>query len=170
MRRSGPAVSIRTVPSAIMSIYPQDCQLMLSVVGDGTFPALRASLFMTTIMDNSMMAQNTCLQMCVVGAILSLAQEYLHRFQPGVCRDQSPRPAWQSLAFSNRPVLGGCAWDITAAGPGMIIYPARMIELDVILVASKRPACDRSRYHLRGERPSSHGKGGFAQAPLPARG
>ena len=40
---------------------------MLSVVGDGTFLPFRAALFMTTVMDNSMIAQNTCLQMCVVG-------------------------------------------------------------------------------------------------------
>jgi carbonic anhydrase/acetyltransferase-like protein (isoleucine patch superfamily) len=45
----------------------QGCQLMLSVVGDGTFLPFRASLFMTTIMENSLVAQNTCLQMCVVG-------------------------------------------------------------------------------------------------------
>jgi len=45
----------------------QGCQLMLSVVGDGAFLPFRASLFMTTMMDNSMVAQNTCLQMCVVG-------------------------------------------------------------------------------------------------------
>jgi carbonic anhydrase/acetyltransferase-like protein (isoleucine patch superfamily) len=45
----------------------QDVQLMLSVVGDGTFLPFRAAMFMTTIMDNSMVAQNTCLQMCVIG-------------------------------------------------------------------------------------------------------
>ena len=41
----------------------QGCQLMLSVIGDGAFLPFRASLFMTTLMDNSMVAQNTCLQM-----------------------------------------------------------------------------------------------------------
>ena len=40
---------------------------MLSVVGDGTFLPFRAALFMTTVMENSMIVQNTCLQMCVVG-------------------------------------------------------------------------------------------------------
>ena len=45
----------------------QGCQVMLSVVGDGTFLPFRASLFMTTIMEDSMVAQNTCLQMCVIG-------------------------------------------------------------------------------------------------------
>ncbi len=45
----------------------QDVQLMLSVVGDGTFMPFRSALFMTTVMENSMIAQNTCLQMCVIG-------------------------------------------------------------------------------------------------------
>jgi carbonic anhydrase/acetyltransferase-like protein (isoleucine patch superfamily) len=45
----------------------QGCQLMLSVVGDGAFLPFRAALFMTTLMDNSMVAQNACLQMCVIG-------------------------------------------------------------------------------------------------------
>ena len=45
----------------------QGCQFMLSVVGDGSFLPFRASLFMTSMMDNSMVAQNTCLQMCVIG-------------------------------------------------------------------------------------------------------
>jgi carbonic anhydrase/acetyltransferase-like protein (isoleucine patch superfamily) len=46
----------------------QGCQLMLSVIGDGCFLPFRASLFMTTLMENSMVAQNTCLQLCVIGA------------------------------------------------------------------------------------------------------
>ncbi len=45
----------------------QGAQVMLSVVGDGTFLPFRAALFMTTIMEDSMVAQNTCLQMCVIG-------------------------------------------------------------------------------------------------------
>jgi len=45
----------------------QGVQIMLSVVGDGAFLPFRAGLFMTTIMENSMIAQNTCLQMCVIG-------------------------------------------------------------------------------------------------------
>src|SRR5262245_26706391 len=35
----------------------QDVQLMLSVVGDGAFLPFRAALFMTTVMENSMIAQ-----------------------------------------------------------------------------------------------------------------
>ena len=45
----------------------QDVQLMLSVVGDGRSCLSAPRLFMTTVMENSMIAQNTCLQMCVIG-------------------------------------------------------------------------------------------------------
>ena len=45
----------------------QGVQLMLSVVGDGAFLPFGAGLFMTTMMENSMVAQNTCLQLSVIG-------------------------------------------------------------------------------------------------------
>jgi hypothetical protein len=45
----------------------QGAQLMLSVVGDGSYIPFRTALFMTTLMENSMVAQNACLQACVVG-------------------------------------------------------------------------------------------------------
>ncbi len=45
----------------------QGAQLHISVVGDGCFLPFRSALFMTTVMENSMIAQNTCLQLCVVG-------------------------------------------------------------------------------------------------------
>src|SRR5947209_7157038 len=41
----------------------QGCQLMLSVVGDGCFLPFRAALFMSVMMENGIVAQNTCLQM-----------------------------------------------------------------------------------------------------------
>jgi carbonic anhydrase/acetyltransferase-like protein (isoleucine patch superfamily) len=77
----------------------QGVQLMVSVVGDGTFLPFKAGLFNTTVMDNSMVAQNTCLP-------------------------------------SNRPVLGGCVGHNCRIGAGMIVYPARTIESDVMLAAS----------------------------------
>jgi NDP-sugar pyrophosphorylase family protein len=45
----------------------QGVQTLLSVVGDGSYLGFRAALFMTTLMENSMVAQNTCLQLSVVG-------------------------------------------------------------------------------------------------------
>ncbi len=115
----------------------QGCHLMLSVVGDGTFLPFRASLFMTTIMDNGMVAQNTCLQMCVVGrnsfiGAGSTFTDFNLLSAPIKARDSEGR-----LQDANRPVLGGCVGHNCRIGAGMIVYPARMIESDVILFASK---------------------------------
>jgi carbonic anhydrase/acetyltransferase-like protein (isoleucine patch superfamily) len=112
----------------------QGCQLMLSVVGDGAFLPFRASLFMTTFMDNSMVAQNTCLQMCVVGRNTfigagSTFTDYNLLPSPIRAQDGSMR-----LSVANRPVLGGCVGHNCRLGAGMIIMPARMIESDVVLV------------------------------------
>jgi UDP-N-acetylglucosamine diphosphorylase / glucose-1-phosphate thymidylyltransferase / UDP-N-acetylgalactosamine diphosphorylase / glucosamine-1-phosphate N-acetyltransferase / galactosamine-1-phosphate N-acetyltransferase len=115
----------------------QGCQVMLSVVGDGTFLPFRASLFMTTIMEDSMVAQNTCLQMCVVGkrsfiGAGSTWTDYNLISAPIRARDGNGK-----LGLSNRPVLGGCVGHNCRIGSGMIVYPARTIESDVVLAASK---------------------------------
>jgi UDP-N-acetylglucosamine diphosphorylase / glucose-1-phosphate thymidylyltransferase / UDP-N-acetylgalactosamine diphosphorylase / glucosamine-1-phosphate N-acetyltransferase / galactosamine-1-phosphate N-acetyltransferase len=115
----------------------QDCQLMLSVVGDGTFLPFKAALFMTTIMDNSMVAQNTCLQMCVVGrnTFIGAGSTFTdYNLIPAPIRALDGN---DQLKPSNRPVLGGCVGHNCRIGAGMIIYPARTIESDVVLAASK---------------------------------
>jgi UDP-N-acetylglucosamine diphosphorylase / glucose-1-phosphate thymidylyltransferase / UDP-N-acetylgalactosamine diphosphorylase / glucosamine-1-phosphate N-acetyltransferase / galactosamine-1-phosphate N-acetyltransferase len=115
----------------------QGCQLMLSVVGDGTFLPFRASLFMTTIMDNSMVAQNTCLQMCVAGrnTFIGAGSTFTdYNLIPAPIKAIDGRG---ELKQSNRPVLGGCVGHNCRIGAGMIVYPARTIESDVVLAASK---------------------------------
>lgn len=122
----------------------QDVQLMLSVVGDGAFLPFHAALFMTTVMENSMIAQNTCMQMCVVGRNTfigagSTFTDYNLIPAPIRARDGSNR-----LNFSNRPVIGGCVGHNCRLGSGMIVFPARTIESDVVLAASKdRRVIDR---------------------------
>ena len=114
----------------------QGCQLMLSVVGDGSFLPFRASLFMTTMMENSMVAQNTCLQMCVVGR---------DTFIGAGCTftdfNLVPRPIKtfyrDQLVDVGLPVIGGCVGHNCRLGSGLIIFPARTIESDVILVGSR---------------------------------
>jgi UDP-N-acetylglucosamine diphosphorylase / glucose-1-phosphate thymidylyltransferase / UDP-N-acetylgalactosamine diphosphorylase / glucosamine-1-phosphate N-acetyltransferase / galactosamine-1-phosphate N-acetyltransferase len=115
----------------------QGCQLMLSVIGDGTFLPFRASLFMTTIMDNSMVAQNTCLQMCVVGRNSFIGAGNTFTDFNLLSAPIKARDGNGDLRMSNRPVLGGCVGHNCRIGSGMIIYPARMIESDVILFANK---------------------------------
>jgi acetyltransferase-like isoleucine patch superfamily enzyme len=115
----------------------QGAQVMLSVVGDGTFLPFRASLFMTTIMEGSMVAQNTCLQMCVIGKRTFIGAgstwtDYNLIPAPIRARDGNGK-----LGLSNRPVLGGCVGHNCRIGAGMIVYPARTIESDVVLAASK---------------------------------
>lgn len=122
----------------------QGCQLMLSVVGDGCFLPFRASLFMTTLMDNSMVAQNTCLQMCVVGrnTFIGAGSTFTDfNLLPTPIR---ARDGNDDLVEANRPVLGGCVGHNCRLGSGMVIYPARTIESDVVLIASaSRRVIDR---------------------------
>jgi UDP-N-acetylglucosamine diphosphorylase / glucose-1-phosphate thymidylyltransferase / UDP-N-acetylgalactosamine diphosphorylase / glucosamine-1-phosphate N-acetyltransferase / galactosamine-1-phosphate N-acetyltransferase len=122
----------------------QGCQLMLSVVGDGTFLPFRAALFMTVIMENSMVAQNTCLQMCVVGRNSFIGAGNTFTDFNLLSAPIKARDGNGVLQDSNRPVLGGCVGHNCRIGAGMIIYPARMIESDVVLVASnQRRVIDR---------------------------
>ncbi len=122
----------------------QDVQLMLSVVGDGAFLPFKAALFMTTVMENSMIAQNTCLQMCVIGRNTfigagSTFTDYNLIPTPIRALDGSGR-----LNYSNRPVIGSAVGHNCRLGSGMIVYPARTIESDVVLAASRdRRVIDR---------------------------
>jgi carbonic anhydrase/acetyltransferase-like protein (isoleucine patch superfamily) len=122
----------------------QDVQFMLSVVGDGAFLPFRAALFMTTVMENSMIAQNTCLQMCVIGrnTFIGAGSTFTdYNLIPAPIRalDGSGR-----LNMSNRPVIGSAVGHNCRLGSGMIVYPARTIESDVVLAASKdRRVIDR---------------------------
>ena len=123
----------------------QGCQLMLSVVGDGTFLPFRASLFMTTLMENSMVAQNTCLQMCVIGR-----NTFIGAGSTFTDFNLIPTPIRAldgsgTLSFSNREVMGGCVGHNCRIGAGVIVHPARVIESDVVLVASEhRRVIDRN--------------------------
>jgi len=110
---------------------------MLSVVGDGTFLPFRAALFMTTIMENSMIAQNTCLQMCVVGrnTFIGAGSTFTdYNLVPAPIRALDGRG---NLSLSNRPVIGSAVGHNCRLGSGLIVYPARTIESDVVLAASK---------------------------------
>lgn len=114
----------------------QGCHLMLSVIGDGAFLPFRSSLFMTTLMDNSMVAQNTCLQMCVVGrnTFIGAGTTFTDfNLLPSPIRAVNGSG---ELGDANRPVLGGCVGHNCRIGSGVVVYPARVIESDVVIVAS----------------------------------
>ncbi len=115
----------------------QDCQLMLSVVGDGSFLPFRASLFMSTLMDNSMVAQNTCLQMVVVGRKSFIGAGSTFTDFNLVPTPIRARNGSGHLERANRPILGGCVGHNCRLGSGLIVFPGRMIESDVVLFASQ---------------------------------
>lgn len=122
----------------------QGCNLMLSVIGDGTFLPFRASLFMSTTMENAMIAQNTCLQMCVVGRNSFIGAGSTFTDFNLIPIELRARDANETLKSANRPVLGGCVGHNCRIGAGMVVYPARTIESDVILFSSKdRRVLDR---------------------------
>ncbi len=123
----------------------QGCQLLLSTVGDGAFLPFRASLFMTSVMENAMVAQNTCLQLCVIGrrTFIGAGSTWTdYNLLPTPIRAMN---ADLDLRESNNPVLGGCVGHNCRIGSGLIIYPARTIESDVVLLASAtRRVIDRN--------------------------
>lgn len=122
----------------------QGCQLLLSVICDRSFLPFNVSLFMTTMMENSIVAQNTCLQMCVLGrdtfiGANSVFTDYSVMAKPIKVfqRDQ--------LVETNMPVLGGCVGHHCRLGSGLVVYPARTVESDTILFASnERRVIDRN--------------------------
>jgi carbonic anhydrase/acetyltransferase-like protein (isoleucine patch superfamily) len=90
---------------------------------------------MTTIMENGMVAQNTCLQMCVVGrnTFIGAGTTFTdYNLLPAPIMALDGR---KNLSESNRPVLGGCVGHNCRLGAGLVISPARVIESDVVLVA-----------------------------------
>jgi carbonic anhydrase/acetyltransferase-like protein (isoleucine patch superfamily) len=112
----------------------QGAQVMASVVSDGCYLPFRAAVFMTTLMENAMVAQNACLQLCVIGRdtfigagntftdfnLLGKPIRTLHKGQ---------------LHEVGLPVLGACVGHNCRIGSGHVVYPARMIESDVVLFA-----------------------------------
>lgn len=115
----------------------QGCQLMLSVVSDGCFLPFRASLFMTTMMENTMVAQNTCLQLCVIGrdTFIGAGTTFTDfNILPAPLKAQMNG----ELRETNFLVLGGCVGHHCRLSSGLIMYPARTVESDVVLLASEK--------------------------------
>ncbi len=110
----------------------QGAQVMLSVVSDYCYLPFRAALFMTAFMENSMVAQNTCLQLCVVGRNTFIgANNVFTDFNLA----GKPLRIWHRgrLQPTGMPVLGGCVGHNVKLGSGFVIYPARSIDSGCIL-------------------------------------
>ena len=111
-------------------------ELLISVVGDRCYLPFRTSLFMSTLMEDTMVAQNACMQFCVVGrdsfigagttfTDFNLIPKPLRTFHRGQLEDVG------------LTVLGACVGHHCRVGADMTIYPARTIESDVILARTE---------------------------------
>jgi acetyltransferase-like isoleucine patch superfamily enzyme len=114
---------------------------------------------MTTLMDNSMVAQNACLQMCVIGRNSFIGSGTTFTDFNLLQTPIRALNGESKLEYANRPVLGGCVGHNCRLGTGLIIFPGRTIESDVVLFASReRRVIDHDIYY----EDSDHHKLSFA--------
>ncbi|NDJ52943.1 MAG: hypothetical protein GYB68_07660 [Chloroflexi bacterium] len=107
----------------------------MSILGDGCYFPGGASASFTTFFDKSQAALGASLEMSIVGrntyigggTVLTNVNLLPQRFVLNV--DYEPHEV-------EVPVLGSCVGHNCRLGPGMIVYPGRMIESDVVLMAS----------------------------------
>lgn len=110
----------------------QGSQVMLSVVSDRCYLPFNASLFMTTLMENSMVAQLSCLQLCVVGRNTFIGAGNI--FTDFDLMGKPIKTMWKDeLHEVGMPVLGSALGHNVKLGAGFVVYPARMIESDTVL-------------------------------------
>lgn len=140
----GPGVVICTSVIGDNVDIMQGGQVLLSVVSDRCYLPFRAALFMSVMMEDSMVAQNTCLQFCSIGrntfigagntfTDFNLVRKPIRALHDG------------KLEETGMPVLGGCVGHNCFLGSGLVVYPARAIESDVVLLASaERRVIDRN--------------------------
>jgi len=114
-------------------------ELLISVVGDRCYLPFRSSLFMSTLMEDTMVAQNACLQFCVVGR-----DSFIGAGTTFTDFNLIPKPLQTmhrgELQDVGLTVLGGCVGHHCRIGADLTIFPARTIESDVVLARSNERA------------------------------
>ncbi len=114
----------------------QGVHLMLSVIGNNCFLPFRAALFMSVMMEFGIVAQNTCIQMGVIGrnSFVGAGTTFTDfNLLPVPLRAES----WDGgLEDTGQPVLGSCVGHNVRLGSGLVFMPARWVESDVIMFAS----------------------------------
>ncbi len=111
----------------------QGNQLLISVVGDRCYLPFRSSVFMSTLMEDTMVAQNACLQFCVVGrdSFIGAGTTFTDfNLVPKALRTMH-QGGLQEVGMT---VMGGCVGHHCRIGSDLTIFPGRTIESDVVLV------------------------------------
>ncbi len=133
----GPGVFIDNCTIGDNVTIDDSCTLMFSTIGSGCFLPFRAALYLTAVMENTIIAQNTCLQMCVIGRNSFVGAG--STFTDFNLVEQKPIRAVNmhgELEEVGQIVLGSAVGHNCRIGSGMVMFPGRMIESDVVLVAS----------------------------------
>ncbi|NTW02430.1 MAG: multidrug transporter [Oscillochloris sp.] len=111
----------------------QGSQVMLSVVSDRCFLPFNAGLFMTALMENSMVAQNSTLQLCIIGRNSFIGANNV--FTDFNLQGEPIRLMHEGrLVEINLPVLGSAMGHNCKLGSGFVVYPGRMIESNAVII------------------------------------
>mgnify|MGYP001071304290 FL=1 len=142
---AGAVIDVSVIGSSVNIM--QGAQVQLSVISDRCYLPFRAALFMSTMMEDSMVAQNTCVQFCSIGR-----NTFVGAGNTFTDFNIIPKPIRalhnDEMASTGMPVLGSCIGHHCFIGSGMVVYPARAIESDVVLVASDaRRIIDRNVHY-----------------------
>jgi carbonic anhydrase/acetyltransferase-like protein (isoleucine patch superfamily) len=133
----GPGVMLDNCTIGDNVTIDDGCTLMMSTVANGCFLPFRASLYLTNVMENTIIAQNTCLQMCVIGRNSFVgAGSTFTDFNLVEQRPIRAQNMYGDLVDVGQVVLGSAVGHNCRIGSGIIMFPGRMIESDVVLIAS----------------------------------
>jgi acetyltransferase-like isoleucine patch superfamily enzyme len=111
----------------------QGCQIMLSVISDRCFLPFNSAYFMSSMMENSMAAQNTTIQLAVIGRNTFIGAN--NCFTDFNLREEPIRTYYQGrLEEVNMPVLGSAIGHNCKIGSGFVMYPGRMIGSNTTLI------------------------------------
>ncbi|NJN15649.1 MAG: multidrug transporter [Oscillochloris sp.] len=111
----------------------QGSQVMLSVVSDRCFLPFNAGLFMTSLMENTMVAQNSCLQLCVLGRNTFIGANTV--FTDFNLQGEPIKVIHNGQPIEvNLPVLGSAVGHNCKVGSGFVVYPGRMIESNAVII------------------------------------
>ena len=115
----------------------QGVQVMLSVISDNCFLPFRAAVFMSTLMERCIVAQNSCLQMCVIGR-----GTFIGAGTTFTDFNVVPKPVSTihhgKIESTGSRVMGGCVGHNCRIGSGLVFWPARVVESDTILIRSDK--------------------------------
>lgn len=113
----------------------QGCQVMLSVVSNKCYLPWNTGLFMTSLMENSMVAQLSCLQMCVVGRNTFIGAGNIFTDFHLLGRKLKIDHQGEKVEI-DMPVIGSVVGHNCRIGSGFVVYPGRMIGSNTTLVYS----------------------------------